>query len=253
MTTTNTKSRLPEQEPDRRTTLVLCDGEMFISVGARKEDCWESISKAPMSWIKLCDFAASCDRATLVDLADLPTGLTEVQKGAIRSAVEYSSEGDFDPLMSAFPEVFSDDLEIAKWESGDPEEVRDELLRVAEMDGAHVTATRNGSTRSGNVHYVERFVRIHLGDIPNEEVIDIRLGGWTIAVTAPKPVDPTGGDPVVLAVDASAKKRVLFRAEDGNWSNVRGATAGVWSADSLTEIERLSAQNIAELLGGEQA
>ena len=161
MTTTNTKSRLPEQEPDRRTTLVLCDGEMFISVGARKEDCWESISKAPMSWIKLCDFAASCDRATLVDLADLPTGLTEVQKGAIRSAVEYSSGGDFDPLMSAFPEVSSDDLEIAKRESG---KGTDDLIRVASMDGA----------------------RMHNTD-------------WTVTVTAPKPVNRTGVDPVVLA------------------------------------------------------
>ena len=141
----------------------------------------------------------------------------------------------------------------ATWDPCDPDASPSELLRVAEMEGAHVTATRYGVTRSGNVHHVERSVRIHLGDIPNEEVIDIRLGGWTIAVTAPKPADPTGGDPVVLAADIYTNKRVLFRAEGGKWSNVRGATAGVWSADSLTEIDRLIAQTIAELMGGEQA
>ena len=148
-------------------------------------------------------------------------------------------------IRNAFPEAFGD-LVTATWKSGDPEEVRDELLRVAEMEGAHVTATRYGATRSGNVHHVERSVRIHLGAISGEVVIDLLLGGWTITVTAP--ADPTGGDPVVLAAVIYTDKRVIFRAEDGKWSNVRGATAGVWSADSLTKIERLSAQTIAELM-----
>ena len=37
--------------------------------------------------------------------------------------------------------------------------------------------------------------------------------------------------------------------KDGKWSNVRGATGGAWSTDDMTEIERLSAQTIAELMG----
>ena len=76
-----------------------------------------------------------------------------------------------------------------------------------------------------------------------------------------EPVDPTGGDPVVLArVDGDTNrrvlpravdgKRVLFRGEDGSWSGIRGAIAGVWPTERLYDIERLSSQTIAELMGG---
>ena len=155
-------------------------------------------------------------------------------------------------IRDAFPEAFGD-LVTATWDPCDPDASPSELLRVAEMEGAHVTATRYGATRSGNVHHVERSVRIHLGIISDEVVIDLLLGGWTITATAPKPADPTGGDPVVLAADASTKKRVLFRAEDGNWSTFRGSAEGVWMTDDLSVIERLKPETIAELMGGEQA
>ena len=146
------------------------------------------------------------------------------------------------------------DLVTATWDPCDPDASPSELLRVAEMEGAHVTATRYGATRSGNVHHVERSVRIHLGIISDEVVIDLLLGGWTITATAPKPADPTGGDSVVLALVADEiKKRVIFRAEDGTWAAFRGSEQGAWITSDLTEIERLSAQNIAELMGGERA
>ena len=250
MTTTTHPSGLPEQEPTSPTAAVLCGGEAWAKTGAD----WES-PRELCSWGDLRDIADVSGGATLFDLADLPTGLTEVQKGAVRSmwrATEGFAEttDEADNLCALFPEAFPDDLATVTWKSGDSDEQRNELTRVAKMEGAHVTATRCGATRSGNVHHVERSIRIHLGATSDEVVIDLRLGGWTITVTAPKPADPTGGDPVVLAAVIYTNKRVLFRAEDGKWSNVRGATAGVWSADSLTEIERLSAQTIAELMGG---
>ena len=109
----------------------------------------------------------------------------------------------------ACPEAFADDLTTATWESGNSVEKRNELVRVAEMEGAHVTATRYGATRSGNVHHVDRSVRIHLGIFSGEVVIDLRLGGWTLTVTAPKPVGPGADIPdevVEAAVEAATRE-----------------------------------------------
>ena len=250
MTITTNPSRLPEQEPTSTTAVVLLNGEAWLRIGIG----WESRTRWLGAWGDLRDFAAEKGGATLFDLADLPTGLTEAQKEAVRSIESkfFTRGGLAADIRDAFPEAFGD-LVTATWDPCDPDASPSELLRVAEMEGAHVTATRYGATRSGNVHHVERSVRIHLGIISDEVVIDLLLGGWTITATAPKPADPTGGDPVVLAADIYTNKRVLFRSEDGKWSNVRGATAGVWLADNLTGIERLSAQTIAELMGGEQA
>ena len=249
MTITTNPSRLPEQEPTSHTAVVLCAGDAWVKTGAN----WESLREI-CAWGGLRNLAAERGGATLFDLADLTTGLTEVQKEAVRSIESkfFTRGGLAADIRDAFPEAFGD-LVTATWDPCDPDASPSELLRVAEMEGAHVTATRYGATLSGNVHHVERSVRIHLGIISDEVVIDLLLGGWTITVTAPKPADPTGCDPVVLAADIYTKKHVLFRAEDGKWSNVRGATAGVLSTGSLTEIERLSAQTIAELMGGERA
>ena len=249
MTITNHPSRLPEQEPTSHTAVVLCAGDAWVRIGAN----WESLREI-RAWGDLRNLAAERGGATLFDLADLPAGLTGVQKEAVRSIESkfFTRGGISTKIRDAFPEAFGD-LVTATWDPCDPDASPSELLRVAEMEGAHVTATRYGATRSGNVHRVERSVRIHLGIISDEVVIDLLLGGWTITVTAPKPVDPTGGDPVVLAVDASAKKRVLFRAEDGNWSTFRGRAGGAWMTDDLSAIERLKPEPIAELMGGEQA
>ena len=151
-------------------------------------------------------------------------------------------------IRNDIPEAFADDLVTAKWKYGYSDEKRTELLRVARMEGAHAVAVVDGVTYSGAVSEVD-VDRIIIG-APGFRLPLWQIG-WTITATAP--ADPTGGDPVVLAAVIYTDKRVLFRAEDGRWSNVRGATAGVWSADSLTEIERLSAQTIAELMGGERA
>ena len=262
MTTTITHpSGLPEQEPTSPTAVVLCDGETWVKTGAD----WESLGYL-CSWGDLRDFAAGKGGATLYDLADLPTGLTGVQKEAIRSAwsalTVRGSNVSAGVLRDAFPEVFADDLVSATWESGDSYETWADLLRVACMDGASVVGTQSGVTYSGLV-FAAHSDHISIGctstgtpplAIPQWGV------GWTITVTAPKPADPTGGDPVVLAADIytnrralganEAKKCVFFRAEDGKWSIIRGAIAGVWTTDQLTDIERLSGQAIAELVGG---
>ena len=141
----------------------------------------------------------------------------------------------------------------AKWKYGYSDEKRTELLRVARMEGAHAVAVADGVTYSGAVSEVSEVSVDHIIIGGAGLTLPLWQIGWTITATAPKPADPTGGDPVVLAAVTYTDKRVLFRAEDGKWSNIRGATAGVRSTDSLTEIERLSAQTIAELMGGEQA
>lgn len=212
-TTTDHPSSLPEQEPDRCTTIVLIDDVTFISTDITGRDCWESIENYGMSWDELRDFAAEKGGATLFDIADLPTGLTEVQKEVIRSAEATlticGSDFSAGVLRDAFPGVFADDLVTARWQYGYSDEKLTELLRVAEMEGAHVTATRYGATRSGNVHHVERSVRIHLGIFSDEVVIDLLLGGWTITVTAPKPMRPGADIPdevVEAAVEAATRE-----------------------------------------------
>lgn len=253
MTTTTHPSGLPEQEPTSTTAVVLCDGATWAKTGAD----WESSPGHYCTWGGLRHLAAERGGATLFDLANLPTGLTEVQKEAVRSIEsKFLTRGGISTeIRKTFPEVFADDRVTVTWKSGDSDEKRNELMRVAKMEGAHVTATRYGATRSGNVHHVERSIRIHLGIFSGEVVVDLLLGGWTVTITAtaPKPVDPTGGDPVVrasLVAFADYKKCIFFRAQDGRWSRECGSERGMWGTDELAEIGRLSAQTIAELMGG---
>lgn len=252
MTTTDHPSGLPKQEPTSHTVAVLCDGGAWAKTGAD----WESLSHF-CSWGGLRNLAAERGGAALFDLADLPTGLTEVQKEAVRSIEgKFLARGGISTeIRMAFPEVFADDRVAATWKSGDSDEKLAELLRVVRMEGAHVVATRGGVTRSGNVHHVERSFHIHLGDAITEAIVDLSLSGSTIAATAPKPkpVDPTGGDPVVRASIVTfvvAKKCIFFRARDGRWSRACDSERGTWGTAELAEIERLSAQTIAELMGG---
>ena len=248
MTTTNHPSNLPEEEPTSHTVAVLCDGETWAKTG----DDWES-PRHFCSWGGLRNLAAERGGAALVDLADLPTGLTEAQKEAVRSIEsKFLTRGGLaTDIRNAFPDVFADDLVTAKWKYAYPYEKLAELLRVARMEGAHAVAVVDGVTHSGAVREVG-VDHIIIGGagftLPLWQI------GWTVTVAAPKPADPTGGDPVVLArVAGYTKKRVLFRAEDGTWAAAYGIEQGVWATDSLTDIERLSAQTIAELMGGEQA
>ena len=79
MTINENPSGLPEQEPTSPTAVVLCAGEAWVNTGN-----WESLSEI-RAWGDLRDLAAKRGGATLYDLADLTTGLTEVQKEAVRS------------------------------------------------------------------------------------------------------------------------------------------------------------------------
>ena len=247
-TTATHPSGLPEQEPTSPTAVVLCDGEAWAKTGAD----WES-PRELCSWGDLRDIADVSGGATLFDLADLPTGLTEVQKEAVRSIEsKFLTRGGLaTDIREAFPEAFADDLVTAKWEYGYSDEKRTELLRVARMEGAHAVAVVEGVTHSGAVSEVGPGL-CRLGG--TGFTLPLWQAGWTVTVTAPKPADPTGGDPVVLALAANEiKKRVLFRAEDGTWGVFRGSEQGAWITSDLAEIERLSSQAIAELMGGEQA
>ena len=209
MTINENPSGLPEQEPTSPTAIVLCGDESWVNTAMG----WESLTQWLGAWGDLRNLAAERGGATLFNPADLPTGLTEAQKEAIRSARATLTVRGHDVsagvLRDACPEAFADDLVTVEWRSGDPDEKLTELLRVAEMEGAHVTATRHGATRSGNVHHVERSVRIHLGIFSGEVVIDLRLGGWTLTVTAPKPVGPGADIPdevVEAAVEAATRE-----------------------------------------------
>ena len=243
MTINENPSGLPEQEPTSTTAVVLLDGETWAKTGAD----WES-PREIRAWGDLRDLAAEMGGATLFDLADLPTGLTEEQKGAIRSIESkfFTRGGLAADIRDAFPEAFADDLVTAKWKYGYSDEKRTELLRVARMEGAHAVAVVDGVTYSGAVSEVD-VDRIIIGGagltLPLWQI------GWNVTATAPKPADPTDGDPVVLAVVISPNKRVLFRAEDGNWSPFRGRAEGVWMTDDLSVIERLKPETIAELMG----
>ena len=255
MPTTNHLSGLPEQEPTSPAAVVLCGDESWVNTDVG----WESRTQWLGAWGDLRVFAAERGGATLFDLADLPTGLTEAQKGAVRSIESkfLTRGGIATDIRNALPEAFADDLVTAKYSSGDPEEVRDELLRVAEMEGAHAVAKGRGVTHAGSVE-VRRGTTgcpfLTLGNETDSYHVLFSRPGWTITVTAPKPADQTGGDPVVLALVADEiKKRVIFRAEDGTWAAFRGSDQGAWITSDLAEIERLSPQAIAELMGGEQA
>lgn len=115
MTITTHPSRLPEREPTSHTAVVLLDGEAWAYTGAQ----WES-PRDFGSWGELRDLAAAEGGATMFDLADLPTGLTEAQKEAVRGAAECFNCAKCHALRDAFPEVFADDLVSATWKSGDP-------------------------------------------------------------------------------------------------------------------------------------
>ena len=151
-TTTNHPSGLPEQEPTSPTAVVLCGGEAWAKTGAD----WEARTQWLGAWGDLRVFAAERGGATLFDLADLPTGLTEVQK-----------------------EVVS-----AKWRSGDPDEKLTELLRVARMEGAHAVAVVDGVTHSGSVE-VRRdavdYPYLALGDAGASYNVWFYYTGWTIS------------------------------------------------------------------------
>ena len=192
MTTTTHPSGLPEQEPTSPTAVVLCTGEAWVRTDI---GLWESLSDAD-SWDSLRVNAAEKGGATLFDIA----------------------------------EAFAGDLVSAEWRSGDPDEKLTELLRVAEMEGAHVTATRHGATRSGNVHHVERSVRIHLGIFSGEVVIDLRLGGWTLTVTAPAPKSKPGADIPDEVVGAAMG--VLYDAGDGELPTNEAMRAALAAADA---------------------
>ena len=197
--------------------------------------------------------------ATLFNLADLPTRLTGAQKEVIRSTEsKFLTRGRISKeIRNAFPEVFADDRVTATWKSGDSDDVWAELLRVARMDGASVVGTQSGVTYSGPV-FAAHSSHISIGCTTTGRpalAITPRGADWTITVTAPKPVDPTGGDPVVrasLVTFVDDKKCIFFRARDGRWTGVCGSERGTWGTAELAEIERLSAQTIAELMGGER-
>ena len=222
MTTTITHpSGLPEQEPTSPTAVVLCGDESWVNTAIG----WESRTQWMGEWGRLRVFAAWVGGATLYDLADLPAGLTEVKKEVV----------------------------TAKWESGDSDETWADLLRVACMDGASVVGTQSGVTHSGLV-----FAAQHDCVLVGTPGISIPPWGvgWTVTVTAPKAVDPTGGDPVVRASFVTlvdSQKCIFFRAQDGRWSRACDSERGIWPTDELVDIERLSSQTIAELMGGEQA
>ena len=249
MTTTNHPSSLPEQEPTSPTAVVLCDGEAWANTGGD----WESQSQL-FSWGDLRKIAAERGGATLFDLADLPTGLTEAQKEAVRSAESKFLAGGriSKEIRNAFPEVFADDLVTVKWKSGGDTA---ELLRVAEMEGAHAVAVVDGVTHSGSVkvRHASGYPYLAIGGAGAQRSVWFYGPGLTITVTAPKPADPTGGDPVVrasIAAFADDKKCIFFRAQDGLWSRGCDSERGMWDTSELADIERLSAQTIAELMGG---
>ena len=195
--------------------------------------------------------------AALVNLADLPTRLTGAQKEVIRSTEsKFLTRGRISKeIRNAFPEVFADDRVTATWKSGDSDDVWAELLRVARMDGASVVGTKSGVTYSG-LAVAAHSDHISIGcTSTGGSALALAPWGvdWAITVTAPKPVDPTGGDPVVrasLVTFVDDKKCIFFRARDGRWTGVCGSERGTWGTAELAEIERLSAQTIAELMGG---
>ena len=247
-------SGLPEKEPTSPTVAVLCDGEAWAKTG----DYWES-PRHFCSWGSLRNLAAERGGATLFDLSDMPTGLTEAQKEAVRSIEsKFLARGGISTeIRNAFPEAFADDLVTVKWKSGDSDDVWAELLRVARMDGAHAVAECHGVTYSGPVDAAHSdHIAIGRTSTGRSALALTPWVDWTITVTAPKPADPTGGDPVVrasLVAFVVDKKCIFFRAQDGRWSRGCGSERGMWGTSGLTDIERLSAQTIAELMGGEQA
>ena len=189
MTTTDHPSGLPEQEPTSPTVAVLCDGETWAKTG----DDWES-PRHFCSWGGLRNLAAERGGATLFDLADLPTGLTEVQKEAVRSIESrfLTGGGISTEIRKTFPEVFADDRVTARWKSGDSDDVWAELLRVACMDGASVVGTQSGVTYSGPV-FAAHSNHISIGCTTTGGpalAITPRGADWAITVTAPKPVEP---------------------------------------------------------------
>ena len=243
MTINENPSGLPEQEPTSPTAVALCTGEAWVRTDI---GLWESLSDAD-SWDSLRVNAAEKGGATLFDLADLPAGLTEAQKAAVRSIEsKFLARGRISmEIRNAFPEAFGD-LVTAKWKFGDSDEKMAELLRVARMEGAHVVAVVDGVTHSGSVSKVG-VDHIIIGG--TGFTLPLWQIGWTITVAAPKPADPTGGDPVVRA-SLDNQKCIFFRAQDGRWSMACDPERGMWGTGSLTGIERLSAQTIAELMGG---
>ena len=184
-------------------------------------------------------------------------GLTDQWADAVRTAEAVLSTCDLDDrakrLRAAFPEVFADDFVAATWKSGDSDDVWAEFLRVARMGGASIMATQSGVTYSGSVSAAnDDYIHIGCTSIETPALWIPQWGGcdgWTATVTAP--IDPTGGDPVVMAItERSISPRIMFRARDGRWVTARDAVIGAWGTEELSGITRLTPETVAELMGG---
>lgn len=83
------------------------------------------------------------------------------------------------------------------------------------------------------------------------EAVRTAEAGCTTTVTATAPIDPTGGDPVVMAIiEGCISHRIMFRARDGRWVTARDAMIGAWDTAELSGITRLTPETVAELMGG---
>ena len=183
-------------------------------------------------------------------------GLTGQRAEAVRTAEAGLSNCNLDVcakrLRDAFPEVFADDdFVTATWKPGDSDDVWAEFRRVARMEGASIMATQSGVTYSGSVAAAnDDHISIRCTSIGNPTLSIPQWGaGWTATVTAP--IDPTGGDPVVMAIiEGCISHRIMFRARDGRWVTARDAMIGAWDTAELSGITRLTPETIAELMGG---
>ena len=121
-------------------------------------------------------------------------------------------------IRNAFPEAFGD-LVTAKWKYGDSDEKMAELLRVAEMEGAHAVAVVDGVTHSGTVSKVS-VDHIIIGG--TGFTLPLWQIGWTVTVAAPKPADP-GADIPDGVVEAALA--AIPWASDHQLADVRAALA----------------------------
>lgn len=54
-----------------------------------------------------------------------------------------------------------------------------------------------------------------------------------------------------IATEVACRAGAHARAEDGKWVTGRDCKFGVWTTENLIDVKRLSAQTLAELMGGE--
>ena len=229
MTINENPSGLPEQEPTSTTAVVLLNGEAWLRTGI---DQWESLFDAD-SWASLRVEAAEKGGATLFDIADLPAGLTGVQKGAVRGAAECFNCAKCHALRDAFPKVFADDLEVAEWKPGDPDEKLTDLLRVAEMNGAHTVAKHREVAFSGPVEvrrdtYDDPYLAF--GGAGYRHSVWPFHPGWTITATVPKIAVEPGADIPDEAV--AAAMGVLYDVGDGELPTNEAMRAALAAADA---------------------